>query len=216
MIVNNYASEMHLQTNETAVINSSTMSMNSRGIPLNKAKSQSRAVRGKGRIQQNNVSEVASYLADGLEPVKKSTASYSRYEVLSQSQSRGYMDSAHHRRETSISRILGKQQSEARLVHAELAKNGHRFDSHEKNSISSSILQMRDRNHLKASYMASNRIPTDSSILGGPSPYRSNNMRKIDDVDSSFSYLPSIHGIGRSLLASGVSTDVMVSGRPKL
>ena len=39
MIVNNYASEMHLQTNETAVINSSTMSMNSRGIPLNKAKS---------------------------------------------------------------------------------------------------------------------------------------------------------------------------------
>lgn len=162
------------------------------------------------------MSEVASYLADGLEPIKKSTASYSRYEVLSQSQSRGYMDSAHHRRETSISRILGKQQSEARLVHAELAKNGHRFDSHEKNSISSSILQMRDRNHLKASYMASNRIPTDSSILGGPSPYRSNNMRKIDDVDSSFSYLPSIHGIGRSLLASGVSTDVMVSGRPKL
>ena len=39
MIVNNYASEMQLNTNETAVINSSTMSMNSRGIPLNKAKS---------------------------------------------------------------------------------------------------------------------------------------------------------------------------------
>lgn len=60
------ASEIQLQDTEAALMNSSLMSGGSRESNAFKSKSQARARRSYGRILQNNMSEVASYIQDGM------------------------------------------------------------------------------------------------------------------------------------------------------
>ena len=72
-------------------MNSSLLSGNSRESNVFKSKSQARTRRGYGRILQNNVSEVATYIQEGMHHEQKSKLSYSRYDVMSHNQSKESM-----------------------------------------------------------------------------------------------------------------------------
>ena len=73
-------------------MNSSLVSEHSVNSQAFKSRSQARPQRGNGRIKNNNMSELASYLQDGLNYENTSKLSYSRYEVLSNSQSKDNLD----------------------------------------------------------------------------------------------------------------------------
>ena len=103
----------NLQTDQINLLNSSLISANSRDSVF-KTKSQMRARRGFGRILQNNVSEVANYIVDGInnfEPNKSKHLSFSRYEITSSQnhgQSRDESKGSRLRNSQNISRLLAK------------------------------------------------------------------------------------------------------------
>ena len=140
------ASEIQLQDTEAALMNSSLMSGGSRESNAFKSKSLARARRGYGRILQNNMSEVASYIQDGMIHDQRSKHSYSRYDVTSINESKELGRGRD--RNQNISRLLGKQQSEARLAALQKARGGTYGDvDHGQNSLSSSIIHREGQYH---------------------------------------------------------------------
>ena len=83
-----------IQQDDIGMMNSSLISDNSQRSQAYKSQSQARPRRGQGRILQNNVSEVASYLADGMQWENRSKNSYSRYEITSYGRNKDYFDKA--------------------------------------------------------------------------------------------------------------------------
>lgn len=183
------ASEIQLQETEAALMNSSLMSGNSRESNAFKSKSQARARRGYGRILQNNMSEVASYIQDGMVHDQKSKHSYSRYDVISHNESKEKMGGRD--RNQNISRLLGKQQSEARLAALQMAK-GRTYGNvdHRHNSLSSSIIDREGQYHSSRAVRKADGLIEDSIASSQTNP--------VKEVEGSFSYLPSIYGIGKA------------------
>ena len=77
-----------------------------------------------------------------------------------------------------------------------MAKNGGLLDG-QKNSVSSSIISQNQYQNLP-----SNRLMSGHTQIYPTDP---------DGKDSSFSYLPSIHGVYRNKMSSGASADMMAS-----
>mmetsp|Transcript_18848 Transcript_18848/g.22277 ORF Transcript_18848/g.22277 Transcript_18848/m.22277 type:complete len:266 (+) Transcript_18848:530-1327(+) len=129
--------------------------------------------------------------------------SYSRYEILSQSK-----ESIERSREQNISRLLGKQQSEARLRAMQVSKGGPRDVDQRNSTISMSVINQHG-------YTARG-VERNGTLMAGDSILESQ-QNPTTDIEGSFSYLPSIYGVGKAkqpLQQSG-STVVMSARRAK-
>ena len=183
-------------------MNSSLVSGGSRDSKFFKSKSQARTRRGYGRILQNNVGEVQSYLQDGGLHYndQKSKMSYSRFEVAAHGKSK---DSIGRDRNQNISRMLGKQQSEARMIALQMAKGAYR-----------DVDQRGGNNSLSQSILRGGRYNTQG---GGKDALQEDSIvsraDRVNDVEGSFSYLPSIAGMYQS--KANDSGSVEISSRKK-
>jgi len=174
------------------------------------------------------MNEIVTYIADEMRQEvnaysrqgRSHLAVYQSHDISIASGDHNNLDDVEHRRESSISRLLGKQTSDKRLHVAGLKTN-------QKNSISTSLLskstkpiQLRNR---PTGYVASPGAmgyggynSNDSVNENDPIPRIHSGLTNLPGNESSFSYLPSIRGVHRGKLTSGASADIVASGRQRI